>query len=147
MMARPPEKPKTAGEGVRQKAKINNIDQGLLEQTFSQNPTSANHSGRHANINLDRSHRHNRNTGLSGATTNMATYYMNQRHLIQTAGNIGAGKRFRHGDLGLANQSFLDGSKIGHKKGVISVNENWVAPSEYGASFISEYAKNAILDL
>lgn len=82
MMTRPLEKPKTAGEGVRKKPKINNIDQALLEQTFSQNPTSANHSGRHANGHQDKSHRNNRNTRLSGATTNMATYYMNQRHMI-----------------------------------------------------------------
>jgi len=31
MMTRPPEKPKTAGEGVRKKPKINNIDQALLD--------------------------------------------------------------------------------------------------------------------
>ena len=81
MMSRP-EKPKTAGEGVRKKPKINNIDQALLEQTFSQNPTSANQSGRNAPANQDKSHHNNRNTRFSGATTNMATYYMNQRHLI-----------------------------------------------------------------
>ena len=84
MMTRPPEKPKTAGEGVRKKPKINNIDQALLEQTFSQNPTSANQSGRNAHGHQDnhKSHHNNRNTRFSGATTNMATYYMNQRHLI-----------------------------------------------------------------